>query len=364
MDQIKKIVFCIPSLGTGGAERVISVLSNEFTERGYDVSVLMICYENNQYHLDERVKIVSINCDKDNALPIMKRYPLRLKKIRNAIKQISPDVVISFMSETNIDVCFALWNSKIPIIVSERNDPKIDPASRAKKILRKIAFLKPNGFVFQTPDAKSYFSKRIQNKSRIILNPLNPNLPTSVDISERDKRIVAVGRLNSQKNFKLLIDSFSVFLENHKDYILEIYGEGTLESELNEYIKNMNMQDKVFLKGFCKDVHSKILSAAMFVMSSDFEGMPNALLEAMAIGLPCISTDCPCGGPRMLIEHKKNGLLTQVGNKEELIEAMNYIAADSKRAEEMALLATEVNNIAKLEGVADAWISFINERLD
>lgn len=364
MNHIKKIVFCIPSLGTGGAERVISVLSNEFTERGFDVSVLMICYENNQYPLNEKVNIVSLNCDKDNTLPIIKRYPLRLKKIRNAIKEISPDVVISFMSETNIDVCFALWNTNIPIIVSERNDPKIDPASKAKKILRKIAFLKPKGFVFQTPDAKSYFSKRIQNKSSIILNPLNPNLPSYVGVKERDKRVVAVGRLNSQKNFKLLIDSFSVFLENYEDYILEIYGEGTLEPKLNDYIRSKNLQDKVFLKGFCKDVHSKILNASMFVMSSDFEGMPNALLESMAIGLPCISTDCPCGGPRMLIENKKNGILTQVGNKEELIEAMNYIAADSKRAEEMALLATKVNNIAKLEGVADAWISFINERLD
>lgn len=354
-----KITFCIPTLGSGGAERVISILSKELTALGFDINILMLSNEKCKYQLDPRVKLHCIHCDDDAALSPVKRCFKRLSKIKGAIKELAPDVVVSFMSETNIDVCLALWNKKIPIIVSERNDPAIDPASRAKKILRKIAYRKPKHFVFQTPDAKAYFSKRIGKKSSIILNPLDKGLISPCDASEKDKRIVAVGRLNRQKNFPLLIKAFGDFSKTHPEHTLEIYGEGALEEELLRLISEEQLNDKVSLMGFCKDVHEKILTAGMFVMSSDFEGMPNALLEALALGLSCISTDCPCGGPRMLINSGENGILVPIRNQEELTKAMTFLADSPEEAASMAKKAREVRKIADTESVVNTWANII-----
>lgn len=359
MSQKIKVVFCIPSLGAGGAERVTSILANTFEARGYDVSVIMLSHMLCLYPLADNVRTICLNCDNDASMSFAKRFLKRLEKIRKAVKEIAPDVVISFMSETNIDVCYALFGMNIPIIVSERNDPMTDPASKAKKLMRWIAYYKPKSFVFQTPDAQAYFSKRIQKRSRIVLNPLGENMPQRF-MGKREKRIVAVGRLNKQKNFPLLIDAFAEFLKTHPDRILEIYGEGLLESEIREYIQNKGLQDKISLRGFCKDVHHKILCAEMFVMSSDFEGMPNALLEAMALGLPCISTDCPCGGPKMLIESYANGILVPIKDSRKLLEAMCFMADHPEKAREMSERAVSVRDRAALDQVTAQWLDLVN----
>jgi len=320
----------------------------------------MLANRNLYYQLNDGVNIEYLDCEKDNSLPFLKRYKLRMKKIKSAIKKINPDVVISFMSETNIDVCFAMMGLKIPLIVSERNDPKIDPASRVKQCMRRIAYNKPTGFVFQTPDARGYFSKKIREKSCIILNPLSSSLPLPYE-GLRDKRIVSVGRLNKQKNFPVLIDAFKEFAKEYPDYILEIYGEGLLEEKIKKYILDSGMQDKISLMGFCKDVHNKINSAAMFVMSSDFEGMPNALLEALALGMPCISTDCPCGGPRMLIEGKDNGILVKVKSSSEILEAMKYMADNPDEAAKMGKKAQCIRDEAKPSSITQMWIDYVNK---
>lgn len=364
MNKNLKVTFCIPSLGSGGAERVISVLANKFIERGIEVTILLISNLKCQYDIDEKIQLQCLHCDEDNNLPFRKRYFLRLKKIKNAIKKIKPDIVISFMSETNIDVCFALYNINIPIIVSERNDPAIDPSSKIKKILRQIAYFKPKGFVFQTVDAQNYFSLRVKNKAKIILNPLTSQLPNVRKYENTEKKIVAVGRLNKQKNFPMLINSFKKFSKIHPEYILEIYGEGVLKNELMSLILKYGLEDKIFLKGFCKNVHEKISTASMFVMTSNFEGMPNALLEAMAMGLVCISTDCPCGGPRMLIKQKENGILVPIGDEVKLVEAMDFVASNLKEAKKMSNNALEILNVANVEKITDEWIEMIYSCLE
>lgn len=359
MSEKIKVTFCIPSLGSGGAERVTSILANEFACCNYDVSVVMLSHMLCSYPLSDDVHVVCLNCDDDADMPSSKRFLARLKKIRKTINDIAPDVIISFMSETNIDVCLALAGINVPIIVSERNDPVTDPSSRAKQLMRRVAYLKPKGFVFQTPDAQAYFSKRIQKRSKIILNPLRSDMPSRFE-GERDKRIVAVGRLNKQKNFYMLIDAFSEFSKTHPDRVLEIYGEGALEDKMREYIREKALYDKVILKGFCKDVHEQIRSAEMFVMSSDFEGMPNALLEAMALGLPCISTDCPCGGPRMLIETYQNGILVPIKDSKQMTDAMAFIAENSEKAEKMSQQAVLVRERADLDSVTKQWFEMVN----
>lgn len=157
-----------------------------------------------------------------------------------------------------------------------------------------------------------------------------------------------------------MIDAFSLFSKEYSEYILEIYGEGELEAELHELIKTKGLQEKIQLKGFCKDVHQRIRTAAMFVMSSDYEGMPNALLEAMAIGIPSISTDCPCGGPRMLIRTGENGILVPVGERDALVRAMSDIVQNPIKAQQLGQEASRVRELANAQTITDAWGELID----
>ena len=160
--DFKRILFAIPSLGSGGAERVICTLSNELVARGYDVTVLLTTNGHVHYQLSPLVKKISLECEKHygnrNAAV---RYISRICDIRGAVKANPADLVISFTSENNTELCLATWGMKVPVIVSERNDPAIDPASKVKQFLRKIAYRRAKGFVFQTPDAQAFFSKKI-----------------------------------------------------------------------------------------------------------------------------------------------------------------------------------------------------------
>ena len=363
ISNFKKILFAIPSLGSGGAERVICTISNELINRGYDVSVLLVGNSRIHYRLSEEVKRISLECEtKYGKLNTIARYWNRIRDIRAVLKESSADVVVSFMSENNTDVCFAAMGLKIPVIVSERNDPAIDPRGKVKQFLRKISYTRANGFVFQTPDAQAYFNKNIQNISCIIPNPLTAEIPEPY-IGTRDKRIVTVGRLHKQKNIPLLIDTFADFVLEYPEYILEIYGEGALEESLKQRVNAKGLSERVIFKGFCKNVHEQIRSAAFFVMTSDFEGMPNALVEAMSMGMPCISTDCRCGGPRMLIKSGENGLLVPVRNSGALLCAMKTLAADPQLAERLGKQAENLKKQVDTETVVEQWLAYIGQCL-
>ena len=365
MPEKLHVTFIIFSLGSGGAERVISVLAREFVLLGYEVDIVLISNRHVYYELPQDVHLIYLDCELDGKLGACRRYLRRIRKIRCSIAKLSPDVVISFMAETNIDTCLALFGKKTPIIVSERNDPKVDPNNRIKKIMRYFAYFKPVGFVFQTNQAKLYFSNRfrIQKRSKIIMNPLSSSVPPAF-FGVRDNRIVSVGRLNPQKNFPLLIAAFEEFSSIYKDFILEIYGEGILENELKQMINERGLENKVFLKGFQKDVHEKIKSASLFVMTSDFEGMPNALIEAMAVGLPCISTDCPCGGPQMLISNNINGVLIPVGDCTALLKSMQYLIDNKFVASNIGKEASKIRNLTSASIVAKEWRDFICKQLE
>ena len=151
-------------------------------------------------------------------------------------------------------------------------------------------------------------------------------------------------------------------IKKYKDYILEIYGDGNLEQSILKYIKEKGLEEKVYLKGFSSNVHESINSTSMFVMSSDFEGMPNALLEALALGIPCISTDCPCGGPKLLIDNHKNGILVPVNNIDELSRAMCFIAENPQKAKEMGIIASKIKSKVNVETITDEWLNFIKDR--
>ena len=354
-----KIMFILPSLGSGGAERVVSVLANAFCDLNHQIVIAMLANNRVYYDLHSNVKTIGMAAQWENHSSAGMRIIKRIQAIKKTVKTEKPDVVISFMAETNIDVSIALMCCHVPLIVSERNDPSIDPPSRLKRMVRNVVYWRPNGFVFQTNDAKCYFKHRIQKKATIILNPLVAELPKPFQ-GEREKKIVSVGRLEKQKNYPMLLQAFERFHHEKPDYILEIYGEGQLEKEILDIIEQRKLSDCVKLMGFCTDVHEKIKDAAMFVMTSDYEGLPNALIEAMALGLPCISTDCPCGGPKTLIDNHKNGILINVGNVDELLRAMLRLT-DASEGRDLGINAQAIRTRVDKELVTKQWIDFISQ---
>jgi len=358
MEYSKKVVFITSSLSSGGAERVISELSNYFSQHKIDVYILLISQNQIEYDLCDNIKIIPL-CNeikyKSGILAIINR----IYKIRKYVNNISPDVVFSFLSDINIYSCIALGISKHKLIVSERNDPKNDPRSPVKRMLRYLTYNLADGYVFQTQQAKEYFPKRIQKKSKVIPNPLKKNLPMPYK-GIRKKTIVAVGRLENQKNYPLLFEAFDDFSKEFPDYNLVVYGDGSKRAQLEELIINMGLKDKIILKGIVQNFHEDIKDAAMYVMTSNFEGMPNALMEAMAIGLPCISSNCPCGGPALLINHMENGLLFDVGDKEELVKYMKLIVKNNDLARSISERAYHDLQNYVIDRIANQWLEFVD----
>ena len=364
----KKILFHINSLGKGGAERVVSVLSGYFAEEGYEVAVATLWQAEEEYKLSPKVRRVHAGLtETDEKKGRVYRAVKRVLNFRSVLKKENPDIVISFCNKANFRSAYCMAGMKTPLLVSVRNDPKKDyaPYKRAVQRMEKRAA----GCVFQTPEAQQFFSPAFQKKSRIIFNPLSENYiskeTTETDFV-REKRIVTVGRIAKQKNQLLLVKAFAQIAEKYPDMIVQIYGEdgkdGSKEA-LEQYIQQNGLQERVLFMGQCSHSEREIKKAALFVLPSDYEGMPNALIEAMALGLPSISTDCPCGGSRLLVEENVSGMLVPVGDAEKLAEAMNRMLSNPQKAEEIGRNARKVVDKVHPEKVCGEWKEYVEELL-
>jgi len=345
------IAFIIPSMGGGGAERVIAELANEFVKQNHTVSIVTTKNPICVYSLEEPVKLIDISKKKQGFIS-------RILSIRKFINHHKFDVLISFLNKNNIETILANTGNATPLIISERNNPYTSPNKKLYKILRTLTYGYADGFVFQTDDARDYFNNSIRNRSIVIMNPIKANLP-KVHNSERRKRIVNVGRLVKQKNQKLFIDAFCEFSKTHKDYTAEIYGEGPLEKTLLHYIKEKNMCEKILLKGFSNDVLNETKDASMFVMTSDYEGMSNALIEAVGMGIPSISTDSPIGGARMTIEDGKSGFLVPVNDLDTLVNKMSLIADNTDLAQSISVNGCLLRETLSVQKIAQKWLNYI-----
>lgn len=332
-----KVAYMIKSLSKGGAERVIANLANYSISQGDEAYIFMLNKNGIQYPLSEKIKIIYCNDNKKNAkfgkVFLFKKWT---KIMRKHLNEICPDIILSFLPQVNF-VSLLANNGKFPIIISARNDSKIEFPNRVYKLLMKYLYPKTDGFIYQTTDQKQYFDQlKINKEYAVIPNPVNDDFLIEPYAGKRKKCIVSVGRLIEQKNQKLLIDSFSEICSKYPDYKLIIYGEGKLREHLSKYIKKLNLNDKVILAGNVNNIIDKIYKSSLFVLSSDYEGMPNALMEAMALGIPSISTNCPCGGPRELIINNENGILVDVNNKEQMVEAITRVLNDKRLSNKLS----------------------------
>jgi glycosyltransferase involved in cell wall biosynthesis len=213
--------------------------------------------------------------------------------------------------------------------------------------------------VFQTPGAMNCYGQNIQKKSTIILNPLDCEKLPERKAECIDNRIVTVGRLYPQKNHKMLINAFSMS-KAKETHSLHIYGEGSLRNELEKKIIEMNLTDKVFLEGTSKSVYEDIQNAKLFAFTSDYEGLPNALIEAMAIGIPCVSTDCSPGGAKMIINDGENGRLIECGNAEAFARALDDTLFNQEKQEKFSANGINIRHRVATGKITDEWLNFIN----
>ena len=347
-----KICFITASLIGGGAERVIANLSNEMSSRGHEVTILLTSEMLIEYELDSRVKVVLVSNKTNGSI---KGRIHRIKALRQFFVSHKDMYYISLLTDTNIFALLASIFTGIHLTISERNDPNRYHA----KVLRNIVYLLAKKIVFQTEAAKACYSNRLQKTSVVIPNPLSKNLEEPYN-GERRKQIVAVGRLEPQKNYELLLGAFERLTQDYSEYQLVIYGKGSLNEKLLSRAQEINIEDKVIFKGFSSNIWGKEKDSAMYVLSSDYEGMPNSLLEAMAVGMPVISTNCPIGGPAMVIESGFNGLLVPIGNKDELYNAMMTFASDEEYADRLGKEAIKIREKLAIGTVCDQWLDYIN----
>lgn len=358
---MKHIVFFTLSMMRGGAEGVIARLCNDCFCKQYRITVVTCMNCPVEYKLDEKIELLCL--DEAGAVYRNKgeRFLKRRKKLKSLLDKIAPDLLISFLPEPNFLVLSLKGRYPFPTIISVRNDPVREYRNKVYYLLMRMLYPKADGFVFQTKQAGNYFSfsKHIDEAKVIIPNPLGNEFLNLEKVSERERKIVHVGRLDSQKNQKMLLYAFREILKKHSDYILEIYGEGKLREELEQLRDELGLQKKVHFCGNVPNLRNRIQNAAVFVLSSDYEGMPNALMEAMAIGIPVVSTDCPCGGPEYLIENGKTGKLVPMGKTEELSNAVIEVLDNPQEAEEMAIHAMERMKEFYPEAIFPLWENYI-----
>ncbi len=364
---MRKVLFHLNCFEQGGAERVVSNLVNQLVKEEYEIIAATQWQGENEFELDDRVRRIHVGLHpEDEHKNRLVKIGLRFWYLRKLIKEEKPDLVISFTRRVNYRAIISSMGLKIPLITAVRQDPKSYYNSMADKILVPLLYRLPAGCVFQTVEQMEYFPKVLQRRSRVILNPVNDKYLNVPAPAVREKTVVQSGRLVSFKNQEMLLKAFLEVHQKHPDYCLKIYGgdsfDGTKE-KLEKIIRENQAEAYIRLMGACDHLEEELPKAAVYAFSSDYEGMPNALLEAMVLGMPCVATDCPCGAPREVITNGENGLLIPVGNQEAMTEAVNRLIEDRELAERLGRNARKLSERIHGPAVLMQWKGYMEEVL-
>ena len=344
--------------GAGGAERQIVLLSNELARRGHNVTLCVLAENNSNYPIENAVNIIDLShAEGTGKLRIVRRC----MALRKAIRQIRPEIIVNYNLQSAY-FCLTLPKSKRgKVVYSERGDPYDDEYSGMLGIIRDFTVLHMDGLVVQSEGARDFFPESVRKKSIIIHNSVNVPQDKFPQPECREKRIVSVGRLHPQKNQRLLIDAFSIIARKHSEYVLDIYGDGRLRGELMKQANDYGLSDRIHIYASRKDVWECIHKAALFVLTSDYEGMPNALMEAMALGLPCISTDCRPGGARTLIEDGVNGYVVPRQDVDKLAQRMDFLLTNDAEARRTGCEARRLQATHSNLMIFNKWEKFLKQ---
>lgn len=352
------VMFLVSNLKCGGMERTVAYLSKYFAEHDEKTSIVCISDEK-FYEISDKVDLIMLNIKSpcrsviDRGMHIIQRY----FKIAQVICSKKPDAIICVDPEL---IRFFWYLKRIihfKLITSERSNPLVD--SEKKTESKRKAFGRSDGIIFQTERAKDCFPKNIREKGIVIPNAVGNEMAYNIPpVSVRRKAITAAGRLWDQKDYPTLIKAFSLFYKEHPDYVLEIFGEGVEKNNLQEFAKSLQVFDQVHFMGVSQEALLSVLTSSCYVLSSKYEGMPNSLMEALAVGTPSISTDCPFG-PRELITDGENGLLVPVGDSEKLAEAIAQMVDNVEFARNCGENGRKILKTNCVDTIAEKYLNYI-----
>jgi glycosyltransferase involved in cell wall biosynthesis len=365
---MKSIAFHLNCLVQGGAERVVSNLANQFAKEGIKVYVATEWYDEDEFQLDERVTRVHVGLrEGDEKKNRITKFFLRIKYLKEFVKEYKPDVLVAFAQRANYRALMAAGNSNIPVVISIRTDPVGHYDAFSDKVQIKWLFPKAAGCVFQTTGQKAFFKPYLQDNSTIILNPVNPKYFGVEHPQEKEKSVVHHARLVDFKNQPLLCEAFVEVHKKHPDYVLKIYGpdsfDGTKEI-LDKIIADNHAEDYILLMGGSDSLEKEIPKGEVYAFTSDWEGLPNSLLEAMAMGMPIVATDCPCGGPKTVMTDGVNGLLIPIKDKEALVNGLNRLIEDKELAARLGKEAAKIEEITNAEAIFVQWRDYLDKVIE
>lgn len=359
-----KLAFYIGSLNKGGAERVFVNLAEYFQNKGYQIVMVTQYQKENEYVLAEGIRrVISDIPPEETTGSRAVNFYRRMSRLHRIWKKERPDLVLSCVGKNNFMAVVTTMFTKTKPVVSVVGEAKEEYPNRLMKALANLLFPFASGVILQTERSKSFFSQRVSRTSVILPNSLNPLFIRERFRGEREKRIVSVGRLDANKNHEMMIRAFAGLAGRYPEYTLTIYGEGELREHLQKLIASLGLEEKVFLPGVVPDVAERIEKAALFLLVSYSEGVSNALIEALALGLPVIATDVPSGGTQELIRHGENGLIIPPGDEEALKAAMERLLSDGEYAERLGEQAHKIQERLAPERVNRQWQEYFESIL-
>lgn len=400
---MKHIVFVVGNYKNGGVPMRSTNLANAFAEKGYTCTILVTkdIGENIYFERHKNVSLVSLkeyvteHIGEDRVQKVLKKRKLKIrlikylryiskffrkwdKKLASEIRGLRKSENVSVFIKNNpeciyipfgisyfFEVFYGAKGTNCKIIYAERTTPmaEIPVCGLSDRYLFKILH-KADKIILQTHNSADFYKEHVDNCS-VINNPLKAGLPEPYD-GERRKCIVNFCRVSKEKNLPLLIDSFMEFHKTHPDFTAEIYGntverhETEHKKELEELISSLNAEEYIKILPPRADVHSVVRDCAMFVSSSDFEGLSNSMLEAMAIGLPCVCTDCLGGGAKEVIENGVNGLIVPIKDSQSLCKAMCRMADDEELSRKCSYNASKIRTALSADVIANEWLKVID----
>lgn len=352
-------MIAIHGLAQAGAERVAASWANYLAQHGHEVAVMVYASEENTYDLDQRVRIVPMAASREaySQLPKVKQ----LLKMRQLVRQEKPQVIISFLPRMQINMMLATFGLRAKRLETVRNNPWIDRDVGKKRFLWNLCFRRSSGIIIQIGEQALYFPEKLQKKITVIGNPISKDFAQQVKQygEEGICKFVSVARISPQKNYAMMVRAFAKTIQKDSPCKLDIYGAGAPQAveELQALIEQLGMEQHITLCGWRKDISQILTSYDGFLMSSNYEGMPNALAEAMATGLVCLSTDCKTG-PKDMIEDGINGYLATTGSEDSFAEGIQKMrqmdpqqcaAMGAAAREKILTMCSEENTLARLK---------------
>lgn len=358
-----KIAFFISSLRMGGAERAVVKLANHWAAKEKEVFIITITDDAKDFYtLDKKIARIKLGLMEPRKT-FFQKVRLQFKRMHaltTTIRKIKPDIVISFQTETNLLALETAPFHSVPVIISERTNIHMQKMKWIPAILRRLLYPLAQKIVFVSHGAANAYNWISKDKKAVIYNPVEP-VETFKD-GERTQEIVALGRLVKLKGYDLLIEAFSSLAAKHPAWNLKIYGEGPYRPDLENLISRYGLENCVFLPGATQNVPEVLSKAGIFVLSSRYEGMPNALMEAMSYGAPCISFDCAFG-PSELIQTGQNGILVANGDVSELAQNISALINDAQKREAIGHQAQKINSDLAVDKITAQWEDLIRQHI-